>query len=372
MALGSSEGPGGIPIALLARSSYERGPGERREDMYRDPGEQRQAARWAEQRLIEHTAHYHQPRPGSPDPDESHSLPPVFRVEGQWSNSRDTSIERRNARFRDTHLYGPPPPPPTSPNEIPRALRPMTFLVPQEVANQGITNDIRYAVPSAPMPPSLPPEYSLIGAPPPSRIPQAYDPQWSIDEPEERSPRYRMTPQGIAPTQPQPQPQPQPSPPQAPPFELLPPDVQQVLMTAHGQSYPPASLPSSQRLTYSQKKRLRRKKNKAASQPRPAPYPLEQDRQDRPYSPHSPTQSDQNGHSNLQVPAPPEPDPNISTRPACDHEVQVVLFANGIRTPYRFRCPLSPWPHPGQPHLLKLEASDPNTEVFIGWWGPGE
>jgi hypothetical protein len=115
-----------------------------------DADDQRQKARRAEQRLLEHDA-TRVPRRGAPPPDseeqEISNLPPVFvRPDSGPVYSRETSLDRRSARFRDTHLYGPPPPPPVSPDEVPRLLAPARFLVPQELANQGVTNDKRYAI----------------------------------------------------------------------------------------------------------------------------------------------------------------------------------------------------------------------------------
>jgi hypothetical protein len=126
-------------------------------------------------------------------------------------------------------------------------------------------------------------------------------------------------------------------------------------------------------LTASQKKRLRKKKAKERinQQARPAPFPLQQDQypQPEPYYP------DTNGHApNIQEeiwPIPPEPNPEASTQTECSREAIVRFYDPRTQRhiEHRLQCPLKPFPHPGQPHLLQLpSALDDGTEIFIGWY----
>jgi hypothetical protein len=111
-------------------------------------------------------------------------------------------------------------------------------------------------------------------------------------------------------------------------------------------------------LSPSQKKRLRRKKKKlGTSAPRPAPYPLQVD-QSRPASILPPT----NGAVH---PSHPE-----VRQTACDAEVLVQMPDGSV---HRVRCPLTPFPHPNQPHLVQLRsATNDGTEIFLGFWMAGE
>jgi hypothetical protein len=46
-----------------------------------------------------------------------------------------------------------------------------------------------------------------------------------------------------------------------------------------------------------------------------------------------------------------------------------LFWSHGQPVVHRLVCPLSPWPHPNQPHLLKLDsAQDDGAEIFVGWW----
>lgn len=314
---------------------------------YVDASDQRQKARLAEQQLLEHSQ-TRVPRPPSAqylayEEEERSALPPVFKREYGYEHARETSVDRRAARFRDTHLYGPPPPPPVSPDAIPRMLPPQRWLVPQHLANQGIVNDPRYAVQSDPYPASVVQENS---APYPQQYPEP--PQHWVDD-DEPAPRYVRTSVGIAPNI-----APNPTyglPPNPAPMQgWIPPEIAAQI----GQ-------PMTTDLTPSQKKRLRRKRakqNRGDRGPSLAPYPLEIDQQ-----------SSMNGHAMLPPPFP----SNTVGQTACDHEVILTLRAQGIPQQFRFVCPLSPFPHPGQPHLVKLDTVEPaGTELFIGWWGPGE
>ena len=322
---------------------------------YVDAAEQRAKARRAEAILQEHSQ-TRVPRPPSRsyseyEEEERSALPPVFKREHGYEHARETSVDKRAARFRDTHLYGPPPPPPVSPDAIPRMLPPQRFLVPQELANQGVVNDARFAItenayPSptdaqrvAYPPPPLEPLAPL--APPIPRMSRPYE----EDDDRDMPPQYVRTPAGIAPNPAYGLP---PSP--APMQGWIPPEIAAQI----GQ-------PMTTDLTPSQKKRLRRKRakqNRGDRGPSLAPYPLEIDQQ-----------SSMNGHAMLPPPFP----SNTVGQTACDHEVILTLRAQGIPQQFRFVCPLSPFPHPGQPHLVKLDTIEPaGTELFIGWWGPGE
>ena len=370
MALGVSSSPGAEgpvlcegtgPGASVGDRTPNWGEGHRPMSFYVDAQEQRHKARLAEQRLLEH-AERRLPRPGhqASEDEEITTLPPVFRKEGSYDGSRETSLDRRAARFRDTHLYGPPPPPPTPPGDVPRLLPPPRFLVPQHIANAGVTNDPRYAVRSQPSrvlqtPATVytqeqPFGYQTNEPEPYQRVRALAPPPPEDDEIEsEPTPRYRVTPQGLVPYGPLPTAEVSWS------NEFLPADrVTHVLI-------PPDIEEHLQPLTPSQKKRLRRKRSKeqrGSQPPRPAPYPLPQDA--------SPT----NGHAPPLL-APPEP-LLPAQRAACGAEVLVTLRHAGTPILFRFLCPLTPWPHPGQPHMVKLDPVQDGTEIFLGWWHPGE
>lgn len=135
-------------------------------------------------------------------------------------------------------------------------------------------------------------------------------------------------------------------PPPAPP--TLPIDVQQVM---------------EQPLSESQKKRRRRRKNREERrQSSPAPYPLPVDAP----SPASPSLTPQNW-------GPPSPSHPEITQIACDVECLVRMPNNTI---HRLKCPLTPFPHPGQPHLVELRDGNPQTrgqtQIFIGFYLPGD
>lgn len=339
---------------------------------YVDPSEQRAKARRAEQALLWHSEN-RTPRPVAPldDEHERSSLPPVFqKAPGQWEYARETSVDKRSARFRDTHLYGPPPPPPVAPDQIPRLLPPPKFLVPQELADRGVTNDPRYAVradprygaPQSPSPAPFPPPYPQGPDPnfdPLQRVYQELPPEYPPEQP-----RYRQTPQGMS-FVPNPQ-------------AIIPPEVLAQMHDGEASplspAYPPG--PPAHRepphdVTPSQKKRLRRKRAKEAKgsrPPSPAPFPLPQDAADmRAPAPSPPSQ-------NVFPSSPIEPSPIPETRPYCGHEALAVFRSpSGAEYTHRLVCPLSPWPHPNQPHLLKIPSGqDDGTEIFVGWWGRDE
>jgi hypothetical protein len=133
-------------------------------------------------------------------------------------------------------------------------------------------------------------------------------------------------------------------------------------------------------LTISQKKRLRKKKAKERSaSARPAPYPLQQDQRPQP----EPYHPDTNGHvPNFQediwptpAPFPVEPTPEALQQTQCDQEAIMRIYdpKQQRHIEHRLVCPLKPFPHPGQPHLLQVpSALDDGTEIFIGWWHADE
>jgi hypothetical protein len=334
---------------------------------YIDSNEQREKARRAEARLLEHSVV--RPQRHTPvwdEPAEISALPPVFRVDGRYPGGRETSVEKRDARFRDTHLYGPPPPPPVHPDEIQRLVPPTKFLVPQHLADRGLTNDPRYAVndpqayaispnsiPPAPSPPSSPSPVPFDSLDPLQRVEQ-----WLPPDDDEYRPRYRMTPNGFAPILGDPLPAATPAVSSSfVPF-AIPPEVQ-------------AQMGSTR--TGSQKRRQRRKEKKRAANgaSRPAPFPLQIDQQvpTPTQNGHAPTPARDSGPPPT-LPPPPEPDPQI-TQTQCDAIVRVIM-PNGSQV--GLRCPLRPFPHPNQPHLVQLEPAPgyEDTSIFIGWWNPGE
>jgi hypothetical protein len=307
---------------------------------YIDADDQRQKARRAEQRLLEHSES-RQPRPPSrrydaeEDDPVAASLPPVFRREGQYQTARDTSIERRAARFRD----GLPPPPPPEPHGdgVPRILRPASPpLLDQRLLDRGV------AIPVESAPPTQPVQFT----PPIIAVPQV-DQSYREDESESH---YRMTPQGLVPIG---------SPAAAPP--VVPADT-----LTWGNAFIDSNrlaivLPDNDAasLTPSQKKRLRRKKKKLQGASRPAPYPLSVDA------------------SRPQISVPPVPT-NGAVHPthpevrqtACDVEVLVQMPDGSV---HRVCCPLTPFPHPNQPHLVQLRsAQNDGAEIFLGFWMAGE
>jgi hypothetical protein len=129
-------------------------------------------------------------------------------------------------------------------------------------------------------------------------------------------------------------------------------------------------------LTASQKKRLRKKKAKErTTSARPAPYPLQQDQRPQPEPSLSP-RPDTNGHA-PDFPAEiwPEPNPEASLQTQCDQEAIMRLYdpKQQRHIEHRLVCPLKPFPHPNQPHLLQVpSALDDGTEIFVGWWGKDE
>lgn len=98
-------------------------------------------------------------------------------------------------------------------------------------------------------------------------------------------------------------------------------------------------------LSPSQKKRLRRKRKREA------------------------VRISQNGHRHDDLPSayPEEPD-YPPTQQYCDAQVPIRLPDGST---HLITCPLTPFPHPGQPHLVQLQTIDGAT-AFVGFWMPGE
>lgn len=280
---------------------------------YVDADEQRAKARLAEQRLLEHSMN-RTPRQRpliEEDPIES-SLPPVFRKEGYYETARDTSVDRRAARFRD----GLPPPPPPDTTDMPRVLLPPAPpLMDQQAFDRGV-----------PIPTPRP----ILELPPP---PLADD--WLIGSVE----------------------------------------LPEQVFVSNGA----ASLPDAQ-LSPSQKKRLRRKRKKeeqrsqqgsANGERRPAPMPLPIDRQYLAPVPETALPPIVPPKPPVEyVLVPPSPSHPEITQTACNAET-MVRMPNG--SAHRVRCPLRPFPHPNQPHMIQLaDATGQGTEIFLGFWLEGE
>jgi hypothetical protein len=333
--------PGGAATPLPETFS-DRSPGDvMTGGFYIDADDQRQKARWAEQRLLEHSES-RQPCPPSrrsateEDDPVAASLPPVFRREGQYQTARDTSIERRAARFRD----GLPPPPPPEPlgDGVPRMLRPASPpLLDQRLLDRGV------AIPVEPVSSAQP----VQSMPPMIALPQA-DQAYREDESE---PQYRMTPQGLVPVV---------------NTAAAPPLVPTKDLTWGNAFIDPNQLVivlpdiDAASLSPSQKKRLRRKKKKLSTgASRPAPYPLQID-QSRPVVSAPPPATNGAVH----------PSHSEIRQTACDAEVLVQMPDGSV---HRVRCPLTPFPHPNQPHLVQLRsAQGDGAEIFLGFWMAGE
>lgn len=223
---------------------------------------------------------------------EDETLPPVYRRDGEYQRSRDTSVERRNARFRD----GLPPPP-------------------------------------------LPPRYSVEGGPP------------GLDE----IPRVLR--------------------PASPPL-MNQEEYDNAARIASGEAPPMTYTMSQPPLTHSQKKRLKRKLKKQErsgqnQQQRSAPFPLQIDQQITQTIPQvsAPIQH-ANGYAVEQPPEVVLPTNPEQVRQQCEAAI-TVMFSDGSMQ--RLYCPLTPYPHPNQPHLVKLAVQGPaGAEAFLGFWLAGE
>ena len=298
---------------------------------YVDSSEQREKARRAEQRLLEHSTTRRPRRPSRyrDDEDEDNNpsaLPPVFMHGTEKVIARDSSVDRRQARFRTINpqtgeiIPDPdvPPPPVLPPGvETPQYLRPAAArLVPQEILDSTpTTNRTNGHAPRAqtrmPSPPPIPVEFES-----------------------ELEPKYVAIPLG---------------------------PVKRYI--GYDPAYPGTDTthvtPGSAPLTPSQKKRLRKKQSKERQQRKilaeKSPEFSVQTQGSAPPTPQGPVYPT---YPRLEI-----------TQTVCDAAVQVAL-PDGSR--HELRCPLRPFPHPGQPHLVHLPGFPEGTELFVGWYLPGE
>ncbi len=128
---------------------------------------------------------------------------------------------------------------------------------------------------------------------------------------------------------------------------LLPADLEPSL--EHYPNNPVAMGPPSQ-LTPAQKKRLRKKRAKLGQQTVSASNQV------------AAPQPTTNGV---------HPTPGLAPtqqRKECAHET-IAHLRNGYA--FRLICTQSPWPHIGQPHMMRLQSED-GSEIFVGWWKDGE
>jgi hypothetical protein len=124
-------------------------------------------------------------------------------------------------------------------------------------------------------------------------------------------------------------------------------------------------------LTQSQKRRLRRKKSRLGVGESALP-------------PSAPAPSTANLQWENQMPgtfvpvngavSPTNPNDPAYTNPAldrCNVEVMIAIEdpRGGDPIPLWFTCPLKPYPHPQQPHIVQLPFNNTGgTEVFVGWF----
>lgn len=323
---------------------------------YVDQDEQRQKARWAEQRLLEHSQNrapngsrgY---RSLEEEDDTNPGLPPVFKHDGQMLNARDNSVSRRAARFRDGL---PPPPPPAldSGRETPQYLRPAPppLMSPEEMerrARGGAREDGGGGGGYATQAPPLDPDRFAPHLPPG---------QTTYDEEDREELEYVRTPLGMVPRLAVSVSIPASLPPSlrvpTPTTAVFQPTQERAPLwqpTEPISLAAPAPPQSRTVLTPSQKKRLRRKKKQQQQQG------MKENAQNR-----------QNGHTaSLPPPTPTYPDAPLR----CDAPVRFRMPDGSLHT---LHCPLTPYPHPNQPHLVQLEPANDGTEIFVGWWAPGE
>jgi hypothetical protein len=132
-----------------------------------------------------------------------------------------------------------------------------------------------------------------------------------------------------------------------PPPRLVPQEVFEQMAHSPAAAYSPSPTPTQprerERLSPSQKRRERRKKSRGV------PYPLPQD-QEPAWEPVEPT------------------NPTATVSPTCDTKARLMVAGHEVV----LVCLMTPWPHPNQPHLVRLEPTEDATDVFIGWFGPGE
>jgi hypothetical protein len=323
----------------MVYSNYRTNPAQGGAGFVVDSSTQREKARRAEQILAQQTAQreawLHQnpqirhqlaydiaAENAAPAPVEEFATDPQI-----YPNGRAPSYvaDRRAARFRDTHLYGPPPPLPPRISELdpetgqllpssPSYRRAHATLIPQADFDQGLRR---------PRPPAF------------------------------AAARARRE-QRNAPLAPRRAPPPQPM--------FMPEDIMQHATTSEPQAtLSPATLPPATSemdsfpplLTPSQKKRLRKKRAKQRDAQQGYPQS----------APQAPYTNGQMGSLAVEpTPLPPHTQAPPHTCPA----EEIVLVG---RAQFRVVCELSPWPHPNQPHMMQAAClSDTLATIFIGWW----
>lgn len=352
--------------------------------------------RWATQRLQEHDQKrralgYERPTPALHTPwdrDES-APPPSLVLSDDPAHSASSSPDARQAggaysaapsrwasRFRDGEPPPPAPPPPITDDDIskvmrmlgidptnPRALNLLDDQIQQGALGPDSRGDLHGYIRSMQRATEkrklrkaqLVPQHLLDRASAPGLPseeawqeggPVQYDPQGDaaervsrLDPPPYPDPRYGSVPGG------------------APP----PPAVRTAQVSP---------------LTQSQKRRLRRKRQRVLPQDESFSTP--------------PTESltwtntfisAEDISAAVPIPAvePVEPtDPNhrayrSPTHDSCAAEVLVSFQTHGTASPIRFVCPLKPYPHPNQPHLVQIPIEHTGgAEVFLGWYNEGE
>ena len=134
-------------------------------------------------------------------------------------------------------------------------------------------------------------------------------------------------------------------------------------------------------LTQSQKRRLRRKKQRqqgtsTSSPPSPVVPDLWKEEAARlptePTEPTEPTVIEQR----YPQPPPPPPSPVVPTNGDADWTspeadrcgASIPVWFTAAR-PTILTCPLTPYPHPNQPHIVQIDPErTQGVEVFVGWW----
>jgi hypothetical protein len=125
---------------------------------------------------------------------------------------------------------------------------------------------------------------------------------------------------------------------------------------AQQSAYPPGPLSKSQR------RRLRRRRSQPDQEQPPAHTPPAQQQAIQPVL--------SNGH----VPGPPVQNPGRAVSYACEARLKLILpdTVTPSAPPFELElvCPLRPWPHPNQPHVVELPAyvAPDVASAFICWY----
>lgn len=263
--------------------------------------------------------------------------------------------DRRSARYRD----GQGPPPPLPPVITERDVLAVAAALGIDPTSPDVLTQLDRAARDGLIPSVEEAAQALARARYQEKRARAHSlvPQGLFDRPDpvSRSPIPATSPA----TAPTPQPGPlAPHPPPAPPEERPRMTQPQIPAQIPAPSTPPGV---STPLSKSQKRRARRAKSLVPP---------------RELSP-GPT----NGYAPVY---PSQPSPRVSRPVSCPGRLQLTLPDElSPASPYTLtvHCPLAPWPHPGQPHLVELpagwaeEASAPSPpRVFVGWYtdSPGE